>query len=627
MSRKQRLELIRILIGLAVFAAGWCVPSAWLEGWAARGVFAVAYVIAGWDVLWASIRNILRGEVFDENFLMAVASVGAMALGDFAEGAAVMLFYQVGEWFQAYAVGRTRGSIAALMDIRPDFANVLRGGETLRVDPEEVQVGETILVRPGERVPLDGTILKGESALDTAALTGESLPRPVMPGDPAPSGCINLSGLLEIRADKHYGDSTVARILQLVEEAAERKARTEAFITRFARVYTPFVCIAALLLALTPPLLFGGAWGVWVYRALTFLVISCPCALVISVPLSFFGGIGAASRRGVLLKGSSALETLAHVRTVVFDKTGTLTRGAFAVAQVLPAPGFDRTALLTLAAHAESASTHPLAKAIVAAAPGAIDPAAVANLREHAGRGVSAEVRGRTVLAGNAALLRANAIEPPADALTLPGSTILIAIDGAYAGAIVAQDQPKEDAKAAIDGLHRAGVRKTVMLTGDNEPAARAVADALGLDECHARLLPADKVTHLERLLAETHAADPKARLAFVGDGINDAPVLARADLGVAMGALGSDAAIEAADVVLMDDRPSKLAAAIRIARGTLTIAWQNIVFAIGVKAAILILGALGLANLWLAVFADVGVAFLAILNALRALAISPKGC
>ncbi len=624
MSRKQRLELIRIIIGLAVFAAGWCVPNAWLEGWAARGVFAVAYVIAGWDVLWASLRNILRGEVFDENFLMAVASVGAMALGDFAESAAVMLFYQVGEWFQAYAVGRTRGSIAALMDIRPDFANVLRGGETLRVDPEEVQVGETILVRPGERVPLDGTILKGESALDTAALTGESLPRPVMPGDPAPSGCINLSGLLEIRADKHYGDSTVARILQLVEEAAERKARTEAFITRFARVYTPFVCIAALLLALTPPLLFGGDWGDWVYRALTFLVISCPCALVISVPLSFFGGIGAASRRGILLKGSNALETLAHVRTVVFDKTGTLTRGAFAVTQVLPAPGFDRATLLTLAAHAESASTHPLAKAVVAAAPTPIDPTAVANLREHAGRGVSADIHGRTVLAGNAALLRANAIEPPADALTLPGSTILLAIDGTYAGAIVAQDQPKEDAKAAIDGLHHAGVRKTVMLTGDNEPAARAVAETLGLDAWHAKLLPADKVTHLERLLDETHAT-PKARLAFVGDGINDAPVLARADLGVAMGALGSDAAIEAADVVLMDDRPSKLAAAIRIARGTLTIAWQNIIFAIGVKAAILILGALGLANLWLAVFADVGVAFLAILNALRALAISPK--
>ena len=624
MSRKQRLELIRILIGLAVFAAGWCVPNAWLEGWAARGVFAVAYVIAGWDVLWASLRNILRGEVFDENFLMAVASVGAMALGDFAEGAAVMLFYQVGEWFQAYAVGRTRGSIAALMDIRPDFANVLRGGQTLRVDPEEVQVGETILVRPGERVPLDGTILKGESSLDTAALTGESLPRPVMPGDPAPSGCINRSGLLEIRADKHYGDSTVARILQLVEEAAERKARTEAFITRFARVYTPFVCIAALLLALTPPLLFGGAWGDWVYRALTFLVISCPCALVISVPLSFFGGIGAASRRGILLKGSNALETLAHVRTVVFDKTGTLTRGAFAVTQVLPAPGFDRATLLTLAAHAESASTHPLAKAIVAAAPSPIDPTAVANLREHAGRGVSADVHGRTILAGNAALLRANAIDPPADTLTLPGSTILLAIDGTYAGAIVAQDQPKEDAKAAIDGLHHAGVRKTVMLTGDNEPAARAVAETLGLDAWHAKLLPADKVTHLERLLDETHAT-PKARLAFVGDGINDAPVLARADLGVAMGALGSDAAIEAADVVLMDDRPSKLAAAIRISRGTLTIAWQNIIFAIGVKAAILILGALGLANLWLAVFADVGVAFLAILNALRALAISPK--
>ncbi len=624
MSRTQRRELIRILIGLAVFAAGWCVPADLLSGWGARAVFAAAYVLAGWDVLWASLRNILRGEVFDENFLMAVASIGAMALGDFAEGAAVMLFYQVGEWFQAYAVGRTRGSIAALMDIRPDAATVLRDGRPLRVDPEDVRVGETIRVRPGERVPLDGTVLVGESALDTAALTGESLPRPVMPGDPAPSGCINLSGLLEIRVDRHYGDSTVARILRLVEEASERKARTEAFITRFARVYTPFVCVSALLLALLPPLLFGGAWGDWVYRALTFLVISCPCALVISVPLSFFGGIGAASRRGVLLKGSNALETLAHVRAVVFDKTGTLTQGAFAVTRVLPAPGLDPDTLLDLAAHAESASTHPLAKAIVAAAPRPVDPAAVTDLREHAGRGVSATVHGRAVLAGNAALLRAHGIEPPADALALPGTAILLAADGAYAGAILAQDQPKPDAKAAIDALHRAGVRKTVMLTGDNEPAARAVADALGLDECHARLLPADKVTHLERLLAETHAADPKARLAFVGDGINDAPVLARADLGVAMGALGSDAAIEAADVVLMDDRPSRLPTAIRIARGTLAIAWQNIVFAIGVKAAILLLGALGLANLWLAVFADVGVAFLAILNAIRALTLAP---
>ena len=401
-----------------------------------------------------------------------------------------MLFYQVGEWFQAYAVGRTRGSIAALMDIRPDAATVLRDGRPLRVDPEDVRVGETIRVRPGERVPLDGTVLVGESALDTAALTGESLPRPVMPGDPAPSGCINLSGLLEIRVDRHYGDSTVARILRLVEEASERKARTEAFITRFARVYTPFVCVSALLLALLPPLLFGGAWGDWVYRALTFLVISCPCALVISVPLSFFGGIGAASRRGVLLKGSNALETLAHVRAVVFDKTGTLTQGAFAVTRVLPAPGLDPDTLLDLAAHAESASTHPLAKAIVAAAPRPVDPAAVTDLREHAGRGVSATVHGRAVLAGNAVLLRAHGIEPPADALALPGTAILLAADGAYAGAILAQDQPKPDAKAAIDALHRAGVRKTVMLTGDNEPAARAVADALGLDECHARLLP-----------------------------------------------------------------------------------------------------------------------------------------
>ena len=617
MTRKQRKELLRIALGLALFAAGWCVPGAWLGGWAARAVFAAAYALAGWDVLWASCRNILRGEVFDENFLMAVASLGAMALGDFAEGAAVMLFYQVGEWFQAYAVGRTRGSIAALMDIRPDFATVLRAGQPLRLDPEAVRVGETLLVRPGERVPLDGTILKGESTLDTAALTGESLPRPVRPGDQAPSGCINLSGLLEIRVDRHYGDSTVARILRLVEEAAERKARTEAFITRFARVYTPFVCGAALLLALLPPLLLGGAWGDWVYRALTFLVISCPCALVISVPLSFFGGIGAASRRGVLLKGSNALETLAHVRAVVFDKTGTLTQGAFAVTQTLPAPGFGRDALLDLAAHAESASTHPLAKAVAAAAPGPVDPAAVTDLREHAGRGVSATVKGRAVLAGNAALLHDNAIPAPTLG-DLPGTAILLAVDGAYAGAILLQDRPKPDAKAAIDALRRAGVRQTVMLTGDNAPAARAVAQTLGLDAWHAGLLPADKVAHVERLLAETRAADPKA----LGDGINDAPVLARADLGVAMGALGSDAAIEAADAVIMDDRPAKLADAIAIARGTLAIAWQNIVFAIGVKAAILLLGALGLANLWMAVFADVGVAFLAILNAIRALAL-----
>ena len=621
MTRKQRKELLRIALSLALFAAGWCVPGAWLGGWAARVVFAAAYALAGWDVLWASCRNILRGEVFDENFLMAVASLGAMALGDFAEGAAVMLFYQVGEWFQAYAVGRTRGSIAALMDIRPDFATVLRAGQPLRLDPEAVRVGETLLVRPGERVPLDGTILKGESTLDTAALTGESLPRPVRPGDQAPSGCINLSGLLEIRVDRHYGDSTVARILRLVEEAAERKARTEAFITRFARVYTPFVCGAALLLALLPPLLLGGAWGDWVYRALTFLVISCPCALVISVPLSFFGGIGAASRRGVLLKGSNAFETLAHVRAVVFDKTGTLTQGAFAVTQTLPAPGFGRDALLDLAAHAESASTHPLAKAVAAAAPGPVDPAAVTDLREHAGRGVSATVKGRAVLAGNAALLHDNAIPAPTLG-DLPGTAILLAVDGAYAGAILLQDRPKPDAKAAIDALRRAGVRQTVMLTGDNAPAARAVAQTLGLDAWHAGLLPADKVAHVERLLAETRAADPKARLAFVGDGINDAPVLARADLGVAMGALGSDAAIEAADAVIMDDRPAKLADAIAIARGTLAIAWQNIVFAIGVKAAILLLGALGLANLWMAVFADVGVAFLAILNAIRALAL-----
>ena len=615
MTREQRMDALRIAAGLILFAAGWCLP----EGMARLGAWAAAYLVAGADVLWASARNILRGQVFDENFLMAVASIGAMCLGDFAEGAAVMLFYQVGEWFQGYAVGRTRRSIAALMDIRPDHARVLRGGVPVEVAPEDVAVGETLVVRPGERIPLDGTVTRGRSALDTAALTGESLPREVAPGDAAPSGCVNLSGLLELRAEKPYGESTVARILELVEEAAERKARTEAFITKFARVYTPVVCLGALALATLPPLLGGGAWGVWVYRALTFLVISCPCALVISVPLSFFGGIGAASRRGVLLKGSTCVETLARVRTVVFDKTGTLTRGAFAVTDVRPAPGVPRERLLRLAALAEGASTHPLARAVVAAFGAPTDPDAVTAVREIAGQGVEACIQGHAVLAGNAALMAANgvALPPWPEA---PGSVIHVACDGAYAGSILAQDQPKPDAAEAVAGLRRAGVRKTVMLTGDAEPAARAIAQTLGLDAFHARLLPADKVAHVERLLAETRAADPRATLAFVGDGINDAPVLARADLGVAMGALGSDAAIEAADVVLMDDKPSKLPLAIRVARGTMRIAWQNIVFAIGVKAAILALGALGLAGLWAAVFADVGVAFLAILNALRAL-------
>ena len=616
MTREQRLNAIRIGVGLALFAAGWALP--W--GAARVGAWAAAYVVAGGDVLWRAARNILRGQVFDENFLMAVASIGAMALGDFAEGAAVMLFYQVGEWFQAYAVGRTRRSIAALMDIRPDHARVLRDGAAVEVAPEEVVPGETLLVRPGERIPLDGTVVRGESALDTAALTGESLPREVVPGDTAPSGCVNLSGLLELRAEKPYGESTVVRILGLVEEAAERKAKTEAFITTFARVYTPAVCLGALAVAILPPLVAGGAWGVWVYRALTFLVISCPCALVISVPLSFFGGIGAASRRGILLKGSTCVETLARVRTVVFDKTGTLTRGAFAVTDVLPAPGFSRERLLELAARAEAASSHPLARAVVAAWGSALGPDHADDVHETAGEGVSATLDGHRILAGNARLMAAHAIALPPQPEGRPGSVIHVACDGAYAGSLLAQDQPKPDAAEAIAALRRTGVRQTIMLTGDAEPTARAVAQSLGLDRFFARLLPADKVAHVERLLAETHAASPKATLAFVGDGINDAPVLARADLGVAMGALGSDAAIEAADVVLMDDRPSKLPQAIRIARGTMAIAWQNIVFAIGVKAVILALGALGLAGLWAAVFADVGVAFLAILNALRAL-------
>ena len=616
MTREQRLDAIRIGAGLALFAAGWALP--W--GAARIGAWVAAYVVAGGDVLWRAVRNILRGRVFDEHFLMAVASVGAMALGDFAEGAAVMLFYQVGEWFQDYAVGRTRRSIAALMDIRPDRARVLRGGEAVEVPPEAVAPGETLQVRPGERIPLDGTVLRGQSALDTSALTGESLPRAVAPGDVAPGGCVNLSGLLELRAEKPYGESTVARILELVEEAAGRKAKTEAFITAFARVYTPAVCLGALAVAILPPLVAGGAWGVWVYRALTFLVISCPCALVISVPLSFFGGIGAASRRGILLKGSTCVETLARVRTVVFDKTGTLTRGAFAVTAVHPAPGFDRDNVLALAAAAEAASSHPLARAIVAAVPAASAGAVAADVHEVAGEGVSATVSGHRVLVGNAHLMAANGVALPPQPADFPGTAVHVACDGAYAGAILAQDQPKPDAAEAIAALRRVGIRQTVMLTGDAESPARAVAQALGIDRIYARLLPADKVAHVESLLAETRAASPKATLAFVGDGINDAPVLARADLGVAMGALGSDAAIEAADVVLMDDKPSKLPQAIRIARGTMAIAWQNIVFAIGVKAVILALGALGLAGLWAAVFADVGVAFLAVLNALRAL-------
>ena len=616
MTREQRLDAIRIGAGLALFAAGWALP--W--GAARIGAWVAAYVVAGGDVLWRAVRNILRGRVFDEHFLMAVASVGAMALGDFAEGAAVMLFYQVGEWFQDYAVGRTRRSIAALMDIRPDRARVLRGGEAVEVPPEAVAPGETLQVRPGERIPLDGTVLRGQSALDTSALTGESLPRAVAPGDVAPGGCVNLSGLLELRAEKPYGESTVARILELVEEAAGRKAKTEAFITAFARVYTPAVCLGALAVAILPPLVAGGAWGVWVYRALTFLVISCPCALVISVPLSFFGGIGAASRRGILLKGSTCVETLARVRTVVFDKTGTLTRGAFAVTAVHPAPGFDRDNVLALAAAAEAASSHPLARAIVAAVPAASAGAVAADVHEVAGEGVSAIVSGHRVLVGNAHLMAANGVALPPQPADFPGTAVHVACDGAYAGAILAQDQPKPDAAEAIAALRRVGIRQTVMLTGDAESPARAVAQALGIDRIYARLLPADKVAHVERLLAETRAASPKATLAFVGDGINDAPGLARADLGVAMGALGSDAAIEAADVVLMDDKPSKLPQAIRIARGTMAIAWQNIVFAIGVKAVILALGALGLAGLWAAVFADVGVAFLAVLNALRAL-------
>ena len=569
----------------------------------------------GWDVLWKAVRNILHGQVFDENFLMALATVGAFATGEYSEGVAVMLFYQIGEWFQRYAVGRSRKSITALMDIRPDHANLVGpDGTAQEVDPDEVSVGSTILVKPGERVPLDGTVLDGDSMLDTAALTGESVPRHAAAGDAVVSGCINGSGLLRVRVDKPYGESTVAKILDLVENAGEKKAKAENFITKFSRWYTPAVVIAALALAVLPPLVLGGGWAGWVHRALIFLVISCPCALVISVPLSFFGGIGGASRRGILVKGGAYMEVLANTGTVVFDKTGTLTKGVFSVTAVHPHE-IDKAQLVELAALAESYSTHPIAASLRTAYGQAPDTARVADYEELSGRGVRAKVDGRTVCVGNGRLMDEAGAEWHECHLT--GTVAHVAVDGRYAGHIVISDEVKPDAAAAIAALKAAGVHKTVMLTGDAKEVGEAVAKQLGIDEAHTQLLPAGKVEHMEQLLA----GQPKGEaLAFVGDGVNDAPVLARADVGIAMGGIGSDAAIEAADVVLMDDKPSKLAEAVRISRRTLRIVHQNIVFALAVKALVLVLGALGMANMWEAVFADVGVMVLAILNAMRAL-------
>ena len=576
----------------------------------------VPYLVIGWDILRKAFLGILHGEVFDENFLMAIATVGAMGVGEYREGVAVMLFYQVGELFQSYAVGKSRRSIAALMDIRPDSANLEQADGSLNtVDPEEVPVGAVIVVRPGERVPLDGAVLSGESSLNTSALTGESVPRTVRPGDEVISGCVNGDGLLRIEVRKPYGESTVAKILDLVENSSLKKARAENFITKFARYYTPAVCIAALALAVIPPLFVGG-WMTWFTRALTFLVISCPCALVISIPLTFFGGIGGASRQGVLIKGGNYLEALAHTETAVFDKTGTLTRGIFAVERVRPAGDYAEAQVIELAAQAESYSNHPISKSLRAACAEQPDPKRTSDVQEIAGQGIRASVDGHAVAVGNARLMEALGIAYiPDDGV---GTVVYVACDGAFLGSILIADEVKPTAAAAVSALKKQGVR-TVMLTGDAPAVAEHVAAELGMDEVHAGLLPGDKVEKVEALLA---AKRPGSSLAFVGDGINDAPVLMRADVGIAMGALGSDAAIEAADVVLMDDDPAKLSAAMRLARKCMRIVYENIIFALGIKAAFLVLGAVGIATMWWAVFADVGVMVLAVLNAMRMLAV-----
>ncbi|MBP1736896.1 MAG: cadmium-translocating P-type ATPase [Oscillospiraceae bacterium] len=611
MTKRERKTLTRIAASFVLLIAAVLLD---LEGYWRLLSFLIPYAVIGWDVLYAAVRNILRGQVFDENFLMSIATVGAMATGEYPEGVAVMLFYQVGELFQSYAVGKSRKSISELMDIRPDYANVMRAGEVQTVDPDEVAVGEVILIRPGERIPLDGRVIDGSTTVNNAALTGESLPADINSGDTVISGAINLSGVIQVEVQCTFGESTVSKILELVERAASRKAKAEAFITRFARYYTPVVVICAVLLALVPPLLLGLEWHTWFYRALVFLVVSCPCALVISVPLSFFGGIGGASRHGILVKGANYLEALAATKTVVFDKTGTLTEGKFHVAALNPAEG-TREQLLEYAAYAECYSNHPISLSVKAEYGKELDTGRVSETEELAGRGIRAVVDGKVIHAGNTKLMDSiGVVWSQADTA---GTMIHVAVDGVYQGSIVIADRIKSDAAEAIGRLRKAGVERIVMLTGDRAAVGKEVGAELGLDEVCAELLPADKVTAVERLLG---AKSPKSTLTFVGDGINDAPVLTRADVGVAMGAMGSDAAIEAADIVLMDDKLSNLADAMAISKKTLGIVRQNIVFALGIKAAVLILAAAGWANMWLAVFADVGVSVIAILNAMRAL-------
>ncbi len=608
MSRKHKKRLARILIAALLLGVIAFLPI----GEKIKAVlYLLPYLIVGWDVLWKAVRNIVHGQVFDENFLMSLATVGAFALGDYIEAAAVMLFYQIGELFQSIAVGKSRKSIASLMDIRPDSATLLRDGEELKVSPDEVQKGEIVLVRAGEKIPLDGIVLEGTTTVNTAALTGESLPVDIAAGDRVVSGSINLSGVITLKTESVYSESTVAKILNLVENSAAKKAKTENFITRFAKYYTPIVVVSAVLLAVLPPLISGGEWADWLHRALIFLVVSCPCALVISVPLSFFGGIGGASKRGILIKGANYTEVLAKTGTVVFDKTGTLTKGTFKVTAIHP-ESMSKAELLDIAAAAESYSNHPIAESIIAAHNGHIDRSRIGNVTEHTGMGVEAVIDGRVIFAGNGRLMELAGAD--LHDCHIAGTVIHIAEGKNYLGHIVISDEIKPNSKAAIAELKALGITKTVMLTGDRREIGEAVGKELGLDEVHAELLPDGKVKAVEKLI------DKKAPLAFVGDGINDAPVLARADIGIAMGGMGSDAAIEAADVVLMDDEPLKLPEAIKIARKTMRIVWQNIIFALSVKAVVLVLGALGIAGMWLAIFADVGVTVLAILNAMRAM-------